>query len=148
MVGGVADHDQPVTGACGPIDGAPVDVAAGHRGATGDLLLYQIEVGGPHQPGDDAVVGEGLELGVCIGGVSVALHHRHSGIRFLTPSQRHRGKAIEICRHRARVYELARQRHPLSWSGTTRCWHQPEVVWINPPPPEIGINPAKLVVAA
>ncbi len=54
----------------------------------------------------------------------------------------------EICRHRARVYELARQRHPLRWSGTTRYWHQPVVVWINPPPPEIGINPAKLVVAA
>jgi hypothetical protein len=74
--------------------------------------------------------------------------HRHSGIRFVTPSQRHSGKAIEICRHRARVYELARQLHPLRWSGTTRYWHQPEVVWINPPPPEIGINPAKLVVAA
>jgi transposase InsO family protein len=74
--------------------------------------------------------------------------HRHSGIRFVTPSQRHSGKAIEICRHRARVYELARQLHPLRWTGTTRCWHQPEVVWINPPPPEIGINRAKLVVAA
>ncbi|MFO0139779.1 MAG: integrase core domain-containing protein, partial [Cyanobacteriota bacterium] len=44
---------------------------------------------------------------------------------------RHSGKAIEICRHRARVYELARQLHPLRWTGTTRCWHQPEVVWIN-----------------
>jgi transposase InsO family protein len=74
--------------------------------------------------------------------------HRHSGIRFVTPSQRHSGKAIEICRHRARVYELARQRHPLRWSGTTRCWHQPEVVWINPPPPENDAKPAKLVMAA
>jgi hypothetical protein len=62
--------------------------------------------------------------------------------------QRHSGKAIEICRHRGRVYELARQRHPLRWSGTTRCWHHPEVVWINPPPLEIGITPATLVVAA
>jgi hypothetical protein len=35
-----------------------------------------------------------------------------SGIRFVTPSQRHSGKAIEICPHRARVYELARPRHP------------------------------------
>ena len=74
--------------------------------------------------------------------------HRHSGIRFVTPSQRHSGEAVEICRNRARVYELARQRNSLRWSGTTRCWHQPEVVWINPPQPEIGINPAKLVVAA
>jgi hypothetical protein len=74
--------------------------------------------------------------------------HRHSGIRFVTPSQRHSGKAIEICRHRARVYELARQRHPLRWTGTTRCWHQPEVVWINPPPPENDARPARLVMAA
>jgi transposase InsO family protein len=51
--------------------------------------------------------GRGLQLG--------------SSIRFVSPSQRHCGKAIEICRHRARVYELARQRNPLRWSGTTRC---------------------------
>ena len=74
--------------------------------------------------------------------------HRHSGIRFVTPSQRHSGKAIEICLHRTRVYELARQLHPLRWTGTTRCWHQPEVVWINPPPPENDAKPAKLVMAA
>jgi hypothetical protein len=37
---------------------------------------------------------------------------------------------------------------PGSPQRRTRCWHQPEVVWINPPPPEIGINPAKLVVGA
>ena len=30
--------------------------------------------------------------------------HLHSGIRFVTPSQRHGGKAIDICRQRARVY--------------------------------------------
>jgi len=74
--------------------------------------------------------------------------HRHSGIRFVTPSQRHSGKAIEICRHRAHVYELARQLHPLRWTGTTRCWHQPEVVWINPPPPENDAKSATIVVAA
>ena len=28
--------------------------------------------------------------------------------------------------------------HP--WSRTTRCWHQPEVVWINPPPPKTTPN--------
>ena len=78
--------------------------------------------------------GRGLQLG--------------SSIRFVTPSQRHSGKAIEICRHRARIYELARQLHPLRWTGTTRCWHQPEVVWINPPPPENDARPAKLVIAA
>lgn len=75
-------------------------------------------------------------------------HHRHSGIRFVTPSQRHSGEAVAISHHRARVYELARQRHPRRWSQTTRCWRQPEVVWINPPPPENDITPATLVMSA
>ena len=74
--------------------------------------------------------------------------HRHSGIRFVMPDQRHRGQAEEICRHRARIYEQARQNHPRRWSRSTRCWRQSEVVWINPPPPENNIKPAILVMAA
>ena len=74
--------------------------------------------------------------------------HRHSAIRFVTPDQRHSGQAGGICRHRARVYEQARQRHPRRWSRSTRCWRQPEVVWINPPPPENSMDPATLVMAA
>ncbi len=74
--------------------------------------------------------------------------HRHSGIKFVTPHQRHIGDAVEICRHRAIVYEKARQRNPRRWSRSTRCWHRPEVVWINPPPPEDGSQPATFVVAA
>jgi transposase InsO family protein len=62
--------------------------------------------------------------------------HRHSGIKFVTPHQRHSGAAVKLCRHRAYVYEQARQRHPRRWSRSTRCWRQPEVVWINPPPPD------------
>ena len=63
--------------------------------------------------------------------------HRHSGIKFVTPQQRHSGQAVEICRQRTLVYKQARQRHPRRWSRSIRCWQQPEVVWINPPPPEI-----------
>jgi transposase InsO family protein len=74
--------------------------------------------------------------------------HRHSGIRFVTPAQRHSGEAEAICRRRARVYEQARQRHPHRRSRSTRCWHQPKVVWINPPPPENAIGPATLVMHA
>jgi putative transposase len=62
--------------------------------------------------------------------------HRHSGIKFVTPQQRHSGQAVEICRHRSVVYEQARQRNPRRWSRSIRCWAQPEVVWINPPLPE------------
>ena len=74
--------------------------------------------------------------------------HRHSGIKFVTPHQRHNGDALEICRHRTIVYEQARQRNPRRWSRATRCWQQPEVVWINPPPPEDESQPATFVVAA
>jgi len=74
--------------------------------------------------------------------------HRHSGIKFVTPQQRHSGDAVEICRRRAVVYEQTRQQNPRRWSRSTRCWHQPEVVWINPPPSENDITSAKLVMAA
>jgi transposase InsO family protein len=73
---------------------------------------------------------------------------RHSGIRFVTPHQRHSGQANEICRHRARVYAQAHQRHPRRWTRSTRCWRQPEVVWINPPPPENDADAATLAMAA
>jgi transposase InsO family protein len=62
--------------------------------------------------------------------------HRHSGIKFVTPHQRHSGAATAICQQRAEVYEKARRANPTRWSRTTRCWHQPEEVWINKPPEE------------
>jgi len=55
---------------------------------------------------------------------------------------------VEICRHRIAVYEQVRQRHPRRWSRSTRCWSQPEVVRINPPPPEIELQPATFAMAA
>ncbi len=71
--------------------------------------------------------------------------HRHSGIQFVTPHQRHSGQAVAICARRDQVYAEARERHPRRWSRGTRCWRQPEVVWINPPPPEGNDHkPAKL----
>ena len=74
--------------------------------------------------------------------------HRHSGIKFVTPHQRHNGDAVEICRQRAVIYEQARQRNPRRWSRSTRSWHQPEVVWINPPPPELQPKPTTFAMAA
>lgn len=74
--------------------------------------------------------------------------HRHSGIKFVTPHQRHNGDAVETCRHRAVVYEQARQRNPRRWSRLIRCWRQPEVVWINPATPEIQHQPATFAMAA
>lgn len=38
--------------------------------------------------------------------------HRHGDIKFVTPEQRHSGEAVEICRQRSHVYELARIANP------------------------------------
>ena len=58
--------------------------------------------------------------------------HRHSGIKYVTPGQRHRGEATELLRHRVAVYEAARERHPQRWSGETRDWSLAPAVWLNP----------------
>jgi hypothetical protein len=67
-----------------------------------------------------------------------AHQHRHSGIRFATPHQRHNDDAVEVCRHRAVVYEQTRRRNPKRWSRSNRYWRQPEVVWINQPLDELN----------
>jgi transposase InsO family protein len=58
--------------------------------------------------------------------------HRHSGIRYVSPQQRHAGadKAILDARHD--LYLKARQRHPARWSGNTRNWSHIGVVTLNP----------------
>lgn len=48
--------------------------------------------------------------------------HRHSGIRFVTPDQRHSGAELAILGKRDAVYQRARERHPSRWSGATRNW--------------------------
>ena len=59
--------------------------------------------------------------------------HRHSGIRFVTPAQRHAGKDATILVRRAAVYEEARQTHPDRWRGrATRNWEPVGTVWLNP----------------
>ncbi len=61
------------------------------------------------------------------------VEHRHSAIRFVTPSQRHRGEDNELLEQRRAVYESARLRNPQRWSGRTRNWNPVEEVWLNPP---------------
>ena len=57
--------------------------------------------------------------------------HQHSGINFVTPSDRHAGKDAEILANRVRVYELARQQNPNRWSGKIRNWDQDVEVYLN-----------------
>ncbi|KAB8308346.1 IS3 family transposase [Erwinia endophytica] len=58
--------------------------------------------------------------------------HRHSGIRYVTPAQRHRGEDREILRKRNEVYRSARSVHPERWSGRTRNWQPAGSVTLNP----------------
>lgn len=57
--------------------------------------------------------------------------HQHSGINFVTPSDRHSGKDAEILRNRAIVYELARQRNPNRWTNKIRNWTHNTKVYLN-----------------
>lgn len=58
--------------------------------------------------------------------------HRHSGIRYVTPGQRHRGEDGELLARRKSVYEAARKQNPHRWSGSTRNWSRQDEVWLNP----------------
>jgi len=58
--------------------------------------------------------------------------HHHSGIRMVTPEQRHCGTEREILDGRAVLYEKARRRHPKRWSGQTRNWEPVGAVRLNP----------------
>ena len=58
--------------------------------------------------------------------------HLHSGIKFVTPEQRHQGKDELILGHRKEVYELAKSRTPERWSGETRNWTPIQEVILNP----------------
>lgn len=60
--------------------------------------------------------------------------HKHSGLKFVTPAQRHDGRDDAILRHREQVYEAAKQRHPERWSGPTRDWVLQNEVRLNPQP--------------
>lgn len=60
--------------------------------------------------------------------------HQHSGIRFVTPEQRHAGQDRAILANRARVYAAARARTPRRWARATRNWTPVSVVRLNPRP--------------
>lgn len=60
------------------------------------------------------------------------LQHRHSGINYLTPHQRHSGMGEEVLEKRQRVYQKARAAHPERWTGQARNWSLENEVWLNP----------------
>ena len=58
--------------------------------------------------------------------------HHHSGIKFLTPHQRHNGQGEVILKRRKQVYEEAKAKYPERWSRGIRDWSLPTEVWLNP----------------
>ncbi len=58
--------------------------------------------------------------------------HRHSGIRYVSPAQRHAGDDSEILAARHALYTEAKSRHPARWSRNTRDWSRPGPVTLNP----------------
>jgi transposase InsO family protein len=66
--------------------------------------------------------------------------HRHSGIKYVTPNQRHYGEADAICSIRQETYEQARQQHPRRWARPPRDWSQPQIVRVNHPRPQEAVR--------
>ena len=58
--------------------------------------------------------------------------HRHSGIRYVSPAQRHAGDDHAILAARHALYLEARKLKPARWSGNTRNWTPLGAVTLNP----------------
>jgi putative transposase len=67
--------------------------------------------------------------------------HRHSGIRFVTPEERHQGLDHAILARRRALYEAKRTEHPRRWSRGVRNWEPIGMVHLNPERDDQGSLP-------
>jgi putative transposase len=59
-------------------------------------------------------------------------NHQHSGIKFVTPNERHQGLDIKILEKRKEVYLKAKKKNPERWSNRKiRNWDREEKVYLN-----------------
>ena len=58
--------------------------------------------------------------------------HRHSGISYVSPAQRHTGADRAILAARHELYERSRKMNPRRWAQHTRNWKPIESVTLNP----------------
>lgn len=59
--------------------------------------------------------------------------HKHSGLKFVTPNQRHSGQAETILRKRHQLMVQVKARYPERWGKrATSDWTLPDTVWLNP----------------
>ena len=70
--------------------------------------------------------------------------HLHSGIKFITPQQRHAGEDAAIMKNRHAVYQQAKATNPQRWSGDTRNWELPSSVILNPKNKVVAKNNHKI----
>ena len=58
--------------------------------------------------------------------------HRHSGIRYVSPAQRHAGDDRNVLQARHALYQQARAQNPQRSARHTRNWNPITVVTLNP----------------
>jgi putative transposase len=69
--------------------------------------------------------------------------HRHSGIKFVTPSQRHQGIDNDILLNRVNVYKKAKAQNPTRWTSEIKNWVRIKAVNLNPGKVNIDIKENK-----
>lgn len=57
--------------------------------------------------------------------------HKHSGIGYVTPSERHQGKAVGIQNKRNQVMKEHREKYPFRWGKKKFYWQSPEIIYLN-----------------
>lgn len=57
--------------------------------------------------------------------------HLHSGIKFVTPNDRHQGLDIAVLENRTRLFAAAKEKRPDRWSGDIRNWEPAGPVYLN-----------------
>jgi len=73
-------------------------------------------------------------------------HHRHSALKFVTPTQRHAQLDRIILEKRHVVYTLAKQAHPERWANKTRNWNPVGAVPLNrKQKADVGFGEEKIV---
>ena len=66
--------------------------------------------------------------------------HRHSGIGFVTPHERHTGLDVDRLAKRRAVYARAYKRRPERWVNNVRSWQRPSTVTLQPDRESLSIT--------
>ncbi len=74
--------------------------------------------------------------------------HLHSGIRYVTPADRHARRDTNILARRHAVYAAAKKRCPRRWSGATRDWSPIGAVYLNPIKHTVQVAPMATPVSS